>query len=664
MQIDESTVFISYARQDKNFVLKLVRRLRSKGAKLWLDQLDIPGGICWDDAVEQAINTCGRLLVVLSPASTKSDSVMDEVGFALDEGKQVVPVVYQSCVIPFRLRRVHYIDFTENFDNGIKQLLNALNMPQELETSEPIKHSKEDTRDISQYMTKEQSKKGLFRRLPVALLGLTILVASIVALVVLLLPDEDGATLEDVKRATIRIEATGFFQSSDFGQQLETSQGSGFIIEPSGIAVTNNHVVTGAATIKVWVGDESEAHHARILGVSECHDLAILDIDGDGYEHLEWYDDKPKVGIDVYVAGYPLGDPEFTLTRGIISKENANGDSSWASVYAVIEHDAIVNPGNSGGPLVSGDGEVIGINYAFSNYNQYYAISCEDVVPIIEQLQSGKDVCSIGVNGEAINPNDGQSGIWVVSLESGSLADQVGVEPGDIITKLEGQPLGSDGTFRLYCDILRSHDPEDVLDIEVLRSTTDEVLKGQLNGHALEQSDSLEQKLGGIVSVDNVIYDYISVTDDSGVLTMMIPSEWDDIDGSPMVSDGEIFGVAIEAAPNLEDYYDYWSVPGVLFIASKSLSLFSNDEALDFLKSDIVYDCQYDDRYDYDDGYYTGLFDIYTSCGGLDTVLLMIAAEPENHEYMILLMVTIVSEADLEATDVIIDTFFATGELP
>jgi len=307
---------------------------------------------------------------------------------------------------------------------------------------------------------------------------------------------------------------------------------------------------------------------------------------------------------------------------------------------------------------------VIGINYAFSNYNQYYAISCEEVVPIIEQLQSGKDVCSIGVNGEAINPNDGQSGIWVVSLESGSLADQVGVEPGDIITKLEGQPLGSDGTFRLYCDILRSHDPEDVLDIEVLRSTTDEVLKGQLNGHALEQSDSLEQKLGGIVSVDNVIYDYISVTDDSGVLTMMIPSEWDDIDGSPMVSDGEIFGVAIEAAPNLEDYYDYWSVPGVLFIASKSLSLFSNDEALDFLKSDIVYDCQYDDRYDYDDGYYTGLFDIYTSCGGLDTVLLMIAAEPENHEYMILLMVTIVSEADLEATDVIIDTFFATGELP
>jgi hypothetical protein len=90
-------------------------------------------------------------------------------------------------------------------------------------------------------------------------------------------------------------------------------RGSGFIIDEAGVAVTNNHVVTGAAFLQVWVGGESEARNARVLGVSECSDLAVIDIEGEGYPYLESFDGPVSTGTTVFAAGFPLGDPEFTL---------------------------------------------------------------------------------------------------------------------------------------------------------------------------------------------------------------------------------------------------------------------------------------------------------------------------------------------------------------
>ena len=181
------------------------------------------------------------------------------------------------------------------------------------------------------------------------------------------MPETSGAvsSIQDVQGAVIQIEAQGTFVDPEFGEYSGAGRGSGFIIDPSGIAVTNNHVVTGAALLKVWIGgDTSKTYNARILGVSECSDLAVIDIEGDGFPYLDWYDQPIKVGLDVYTAGFPLGDPEYTLTKGIVSKESADGETNWASVDSVIMHDATINPGNSGGPLVDQDGKVVGINYA------------------------------------------------------------------------------------------------------------------------------------------------------------------------------------------------------------------------------------------------------------------------------------------------------------
>jgi hypothetical protein len=122
------TYFFSYAREDSETVLKLAKELRSVGATLWIDQLDILGGQRWDRAVEEALQSCQGMLAVLSPESVQSTNVMDEVSYALEEGKLVVPILLRPCTIPFRLRRVQYIDFTGNYGAGFDQLLRALSV--------------------------------------------------------------------------------------------------------------------------------------------------------------------------------------------------------------------------------------------------------------------------------------------------------------------------------------------------------------------------------------------------------------------------------------------------------------------------------------------------------------------------------------------------------
>ncbi|MCA9951563.1 MAG: trypsin-like peptidase domain-containing protein [Anaerolineales bacterium] len=469
-------------------------------------------------------------------------------------------------------------------------------------------------------------------------------------------------SLEAVKNAVIQIEAQGTFVDPEFGMQYNAAgTGSGFIIDPSGIAVTNNHVVTGAALLKVWVGGEAEPRNAKILGVSECADLAVIDIDGDDFDYLEWYTEPVAVGLDVYAAGFPLGDPEFTLTRGIVSKERADGESDWASVDGVIQHDATINPGNSGGPLVTQDGKIVAVNYAGSgDTNQYFAISQDQALSVIERLKQNEDILSIGVNGQAINDGEGLSGIWVSSVKSGSPADQAGVQSGDIITMLEKLVLATDGTMADYCDILRTHEAEDVLSIEVLRFDTLELLEGQLNGDALVQSFSFADELGddtAVAATDGTTYaNFTEITDDSGVLYMEVPAEWTDIDGSAWVVDGEVIGESIRVSPDIAGFNETWSTPGVFFGATDQYAA-DMDELLDAF--DYSDGCTYDGRTDYQDSLYTGKYDVWTDCGDGGSVFIVLAAEPEDQSFLTLITFQAVTEADLDALDKVLDTFFA-----
>ncbi len=485
-------------------------------------------------------------------------------------------------------------------------------------------------------------------------------------------PGASVATLEQVQNAVIQIVAQGSFMDPEVGQVLNAAgAGSGFIIDPSGIAVTNNHVVTGAATLEIFLQGEEDSRNARVLGVSECSDLAVIDIDGDGFPFLTWREDPVTVGLDVYAAGFPLGDPEFTLTRGIISKEDADGETNWASVDKVLEHDATINPGNSGGALVDANGQLVGVNYAgASGVDQYFAISRDEAMSIIEQLRNETDVTSIGINGTAVNNGEGLSGIWVSSVESGSPADEAGIQAGDIITTIEGLVLATDGTMKDYCDVLRSRSADDVMDVEVLRFATGEVLQGQLNGDELAVTVSFADALQDEVAPADEsagggeggsFYTYVPLTDDTGTLYVEVPDVWTDTNGGPWTgADGAELGLSVSASPDLFAFGGGWDTPGMFFGASDQLG--TDPNAL----LDTIYggtsDCQYDGRFEYSDPLYTGYYDQFSNCGGIGTLYISLAVTPEDASYIILVNVQAVTEADLEALDQILNTFIVSLE--
>jgi len=482
------------------------------------------------------------------------------------------------------------------------------------------------------------------------------------------MPDKAVSSLEGVKSAVIQIEAQGSFVEPGVGLQMNVAgRGSGFIIDESGIAVTNNHVVTGAAFLQVWVGGEGEPHNAKVIAVSECSDLALIDIDGDGFAYLEWYDGPINAGLDIYAAGFPLGDPEYTLTRGIVAKERADGETSWASVDTVIQHDASTNPGNSGGPIVTGDGKVVAIHYASApGVTQYFAIARDEALKIIDQLREGRDVHSIGVNGTAVSDGEGLSGIWVSSVASGSPADRAGLRGGDIIVRLEGLVLATDGTMADYCDILRSHNADDTLSLDVLRFETGERLEGQLNGRELEVVSvpvvpTPPSESGG---AEIPAYSgYTLVTDDSGAIQVEVPVEWTDVDGSAWMSDGEQIGVTVSASTDLAGFNDTYETPGMFFGASRSLLVeYDVNSLLDAV--DFSDDCTFDGRYEYDDTVYVGYYDLYVECGSAQGTIASIAAVPEDGSFIVWVLTQMINDRDVDAFGQIIDTFQVVDSLP
>ena len=124
--MSDNRTFVSYSRADSEFALKLASDLRANGASVWLDQLDIAPGARWDSAIEDALRRSARVIVLLSPKAVASQNVLDEVSFAMDEGKAIVPVLVETCAVPMRLRRLQHVDFTPGYDAALGRLLVTL----------------------------------------------------------------------------------------------------------------------------------------------------------------------------------------------------------------------------------------------------------------------------------------------------------------------------------------------------------------------------------------------------------------------------------------------------------------------------------------------------------------------------------------------------------
>lgn len=480
-------------------------------------------------------------------------------------------------------------------------------------------------------------------------------------------PEGLVTTVEELPLATIQIVATGSFVTPDFGEFEGAGSGSGFIVDPSGIAVTNSHVVSGAGLIEVFVGGDPAPINAQILGVSECNDLAVIDLAGDGYHYLGWHVGAPAPGTDVLAAGYPLGDPQFTVTAGIVSKADFPGETEWASVDAIVEHDARIRAGNSGGPLVNDAMEVMGVNYAGrDDTDQNYAISVTAAQGIVEQLSSGVDVDSIGVNGYAVLADDGTPGIWVETVQPGSPADTIGVTGGDILTRMAGVSLAAEGTMAEFCDVIRTQGTSGVIPVEVVRYDTSQVLRGQLNGEALSEAFSFAEELEDETTVEDVpgTYEYVLITDDTGAIQVEVPDEWGDVDGAPYVDEEGRSVIDVRAASDLAVFESSWSIPGVIFSASSEWAQTTTEEELmDLALEPLQSQCFYDGRYPYEDPAYVGMYDLYFDCGDELATYVVVAARPPEGNFIILVQVQANTDRDFDALDRVLASFYVIGDV-
>ena len=244
-------------------------------------------------------------------------------------------------------------------------------------------------------------------------------------------------------------------QRPDEEEHKEVQGGTGFIISEDGYIVTNNHVIEGADKIEVRINNK-EKYAAKLIGKDSATDLALLKVEvkqrltplplGDS--------DRVRVGEWVMAIGDPLNFDK-TVTVGVVSAKDRSGltaDAATRSFENYIQTDAAINFGNSGGPLLNTNGEVVGINTAIFRpaQNIGFAVPINTLKTILPQLRDkgkvvrgflGINIVNVDADRAAAFDLKAQEGAFVESVETGKPAEKAGVRPGDTIVKVDSVPV-------------------------------------------------------------------------------------------------------------------------------------------------------------------------------------------------------------------------------
>lgn len=295
----------------------------------------------------------------------------------------------------------------------------------------------------------------------------------------------------------------GMFGNNPFGNQAdkkpETEQvdiGSGFVVDKSGLVVTNKHVVSQgvASDYKIIMKDDSE-HQVEKIWRDPVNDLAILKISGGNFQTIEMGDsDNLKVGSFVVAIGTALGEFRHTVTTGVISglgRGITAGDGFMGAekLDNVIQTDAAINPGNSGGPLLNSLGQAIGVNVAVSQSanNIGFALPINVVKESLNNFNTtGQfDRPFFGVRYQIITKEQGilnsvPAGAYVVEVVKDSSAEKAGIEKGDVITKFDGKDLSQEK--QSLVQLLGKKKIGDKVEVELYREKETKKLQVELKG--------------------------------------------------------------------------------------------------------------------------------------------------------------------------------------
>lgn len=276
----------------------------------------------------------------------------------------------------------------------------------------------------------------------------------------------------------------GFQQSGE-----ASASGSGIIISDDGYILTNNHIVNStsnsifyevskAKSVKVYLFNDETPYDAEIIGTDAQTDLAVIKINKDGLTAAELGDSSNvKVGEFAMAIGNPLG-LKSTVTSGIISAVNREVTTTDGTKYILLQTDAAINSGNSGGALVNSKGQVIGINTlkiaATGVENMGFAIPINNTTEIYKQLIEFKKVKrpSIGITGIDLDEakakkNNLPVGIYVKDVNDFSAAQIAGIKSGDVITEADGKKVS---TMQELIDIKNTKSIGDELEIKFIRN--------------------------------------------------------------------------------------------------------------------------------------------------------------------------------------------------
>ena len=293
-------------------------------------------------------------------------------------------------------------------------------------------------------------------------------------------PGLDVAPVVDVAAVVERISPSvvTVVASSSSGVGVGRSTGTGVVITSDGEILTNSHVVEGSDDVRVLFGDTIDPIPAVVLAADPGNDLALLKIDLDDLAPAVFADPGSiSIGDEVVAVGFALDlDGGPTVTRGIVSALNRTIANSDGALDGLIQTDAAISSGNSGGPLLNSRGEVIGINTAVfqSSFNTAannvgFAISVGEALPVIETLRGLADGETrvegyLGVGLE--DRTDGGRGAVITDVGPGSPASRAGIEAGDIVVDVDGTPIDGQGAL---IAAIRDRSPGDTVAIDVLR---------------------------------------------------------------------------------------------------------------------------------------------------------------------------------------------------
>ena len=282
--------------------------------------------------------------------------------------------------------------------------------------------------------------------------------------------DEDGQTEQQINPQDLPPQLRQFFGGGDGPtgppqQELRRGVGSGVIISPDGYIITNNHVVEGAKQIKVTLHDR-RVLTGKVVGTDKLTDIAVVKVDAHDLPAISWGDSsKLEPGQTVLAFGSPFGVLRFSVTKGIVSAINraAPFSTNARTPGGLIQTDAAVNPGNSGGPLVNVHGQLVGINQMIATNSGSFA-GASFAIPsstakaiATEIIQTGAAHHGyLGISMNDVTPENAHffnlknaSGAIVSQVTPDSPAAEAGMKNGDVITSLNGNAVENGGALQV-----------------------------------------------------------------------------------------------------------------------------------------------------------------------------------------------------------------------